>query len=1034
MSATLSAACKPRPSVFKQDRRATVLNLDNFISGAVNGKEFFQENYLTNGMEILIDRTFRHLAEGANGNAVFHLSQSMGGGKTHSMMALGLLARDPALRKAVLGKKDPAPKLGPVQVVGFNGRQSDAPLGIWGSIAGQLGKKDQFNAYYSPPAAPGPEAWRTLFGDAPVIVLLDELPPYMEVSRSTVIGNTDLSVVTTAALANLMVAASDMPNVIIVLSDLGSSNYQEGSTLLNKSLANLKNEAKRIALPITPVNPQGDELFHILRCRLFESLPEEPVRKAVAEGYRSSHAEAVKMGLTSSSSDGLYQNVLDAYPFHPAWRELLGRFKENEGFQQTRGVIRLMQMVVSNLWNTKRSETLELIHPYDIDLSDQELASEIRSINPSLSEAIAHDICHEGTAEVEIIDKKNGSCDASEAAKLLLLSSLSATAGAVNGLRDFEIYDFLQHPGRDLSGLKARVLDELDIRAWYLHRSQDGRLFFKNQQNLAARLRSTAEGLHNESVSKELRKFLKERFEPSIKDLYQKVELLPALDEVQLELDRVCLVVSEPSGAYNNLALAREWQEWWSQQTFKNRVVFLTGSKMVMTNVKDAARQYRALQSIEEELVAENTPATDPQWKALDTLKDRILFQFTSALTQAFDTLVYPHTNNALRQSAIILEFKGNAWKGEDIIRKTLADAQKFTADVTADVFRQKCEQRLFVSNPSQWAEVKRQAATNTLWQFHRPDALDTLKAESIRRDYWREEGTYVRKGPFPKPETSVRPVFLSRDSNGVGWLKIEALHGDRVYYEAGSSLPTEASSKVSDFQRFQAKGLRYNFLCVDSRGEHPTGEPVEWVGEPELKYGFDPATRKVTLKSLPDGSISYTTDGRSPEYGASYDAPFTAPEACTVVLAVTDVEGIKSKTLKVPIPKGTGGGGGLFEIDPHKPCMWSHRHKLDDSGATWKFIEEMAKHIVTAFDTIIKVENGTGDQTIEYLGSRAEGYTSENLRELCDALQQLVGPGTVRLECARTRFASGQALLDWYKETGMIPIPEEVDQESVNG
>jgi hypothetical protein len=31
-------------------------------------------------------------------------------------------------------------------------------------------------------------------------------------------------------------------------------------------------------------------------------------------------------------------------------------------------------------------------------------------------------------------------------------------------------------------------------------------------------------------------------------------------------------------------------------------------------------------------------------------------------------------------------------------------------------------------------------------------------------------------------------------------------------------------------------------------------------------------------------------------------------------------------------------------------------------------------------------------------------------------------------------RFQSGQALLDWLKDAGMTPIPEEVDQESVNG
>jgi len=276
----LSSVCAPRESAFKQDRRATVLNLDNFLNGTIDGTEFFTENYLTNGMETLIDRAFRHLVDGSTGNSIFHLSQSMGGGKTHSMMALGLLARDPRLRSSVFGDKNPAPRLGKVQVVGFNGRQSDVPFGIWGSIAEQLGKKDHFKAYYSPLAAPGPEAWRTLLGPEPIIVLLDELPPYMENAQSVSVGNADLSVVTTTALANLMVAASDMPNAIVVLSDLGGGSYRDGGNLINKSLANLKNEANRIALPITPVNSQGDELFHILRCRLFESLPSESIRKA----------------------------------------------------------------------------------------------------------------------------------------------------------------------------------------------------------------------------------------------------------------------------------------------------------------------------------------------------------------------------------------------------------------------------------------------------------------------------------------------------------------------------------------------------------------------------------------------------------------------------------------------------------------------------------------------------------------------------------------------------------------------------------
>ena len=67
------------------------------------------------------------------------------------------------MRKKVLGAQDPAPTLGRCRVVGFNGRSTDAPGGIWGSIAEQLGKADQFARYVSPLlSAPGPEAWKQL--------------------------------------------------------------------------------------------------------------------------------------------------------------------------------------------------------------------------------------------------------------------------------------------------------------------------------------------------------------------------------------------------------------------------------------------------------------------------------------------------------------------------------------------------------------------------------------------------------------------------------------------------------------------------------------------------------------------------------------------------------------------------------------------------------------------------------------------------------------------------------------------------------
>src|SRR5690606_32718015 len=137
------------------------------------------------------------------------------------------------------------------------------------------------------------------------------------------------------------------------------------------------------------------------------------------------------------------------------------------------------------------------------------------------------------------------------------------------------------------------------------------------------------------------------------------------------------------------LPISSDWQAWWGQQQYKNRVLFLSGSRDTYQKVIDGARQARALQSIEDDLRAENTPPDDPQWRALDSLRDRVALQFNSALKEAFDHIVYPSINAALRSAGVDLAFAGNQ-SGEATIRKTLEGAQKFTTKTDDDSFRTK--------------------------------------------------------------------------------------------------------------------------------------------------------------------------------------------------------------------------------------------------------------------------------------------------------------------------------------------------------
>ena len=1033
---SIHSLCKPRPSVHAADRRATVLNLDTFLKGEVNGSDFFEENYFTHGMLTLVDRAFRHLGGSGAGSSVFLLSQAMGGGKTHSMIALGLLARDPALRNKVLtGDQNPAPTLGPCRVVGFNGRSTDAVGGIWGSIAEQLGKADQFARYVSPLlSAPGPEAWKQLLGGEPLVLFLDELPPYLEYAVAVPVGNADLGVVTTAALANLFVAVADMPNVCLVLSDLAGSNFSVGQSRLedafNRAVQGITSESRRIAVPITPVNPNGDELYHILRKRLFAQVAPEPEVKKVAEAYREALREAVQMGLTTTSPETLFTRVLDAYPFHPDLRELVGKFKENEGFQQTRGVIRLMQMVVSNLWNSGKANNIDLIHPYDLDLNLDEIASEVRTINPSLSEAIAHDIAHAGDAEVEQIDLANGSSDASDAARLILVASLSTTPGAIHGLREYQLVDCLQRPGRDLSTFKANVLDKLATRAWYLHNSADGRLYFKNQQNLAAKLRSMALSLHTETVDRMLREHLEAYFAPSLRDCYQVIKVLPPPDEVQIELEKTTLVIVRPGGQANQLPISADWQAWWAQQQYKNRVLFLTGSRDTFQKVLDSARQTRALQSIEDELRSEHTPSDDPQWRALDSLRDRVGLQFTAALKEAFDQIVYPSINSALRATGTDLAFAGNQ-SGEATLRHTLEGAQKFTTKIDDDSFRTRAEARLFGSTETKvvlWSDFKRAAAVNTNWPLHKLSALDDLKAACFLRGHWREEGNHVRRGPFPPPvpEVSVRELSVQEESPGYTYLKIEPLHAPAVVFETGDAEPTAASSPVPTPTRFEATALRYRFLAHDPADLARTSPVKDWTAKLRLKYQLHNRGDhfEVELLALPKAnsiSIRYTTDGSSPTSvgTATYDGPFRVPANCRVVCAMAAASeyGLSSETIRITIPQQ--GGVERPSIDLTAPARWTQQTKLDDATVVWDIIGRLEKaSTVMAHDISLTAESADGQQNVEYSGALEGGYDAPSVKAIAQKLQDIVSEGSLRMAIGSLAFPSGQALLDWLKAT----------------
>ncbi|MBW9234579.1 ATP-binding protein, partial [Leptospira santarosai] len=87
-------------------------------------------------------------------------------------------------------------------------------------------------------------------------------------------------------------------------------------------------------------------LYHILRTRLFEEIASEEEIHDIALSYKEAVKETKQMNYSNYNPDSVYAGIKDAYPFHPSIKDLFARFKENSGFQQTRGFIRLTRMMI----------------------------------------------------------------------------------------------------------------------------------------------------------------------------------------------------------------------------------------------------------------------------------------------------------------------------------------------------------------------------------------------------------------------------------------------------------------------------------------------------------------------------------------------------------------------------------------------------------------------------------------------------------------------------------------------------------------
>lgn len=475
-----------------------------------DAKAFFERTFITEGMRLLLTQVAQRLS-GKGGEPVIQLQTAFGGGKTHTLLAVYHLASRKCSIQDLLGIPDLLDKadlmdVPQARIVVIDGTDlapnqprkhgTHTVNTLWGELAWQLGGADAFALVKDSDASgtsPGKAKLKNLLEThAPCVILIDELVAYIrQFSESKPLsgGTYDSNLSFIQALTE---AIKLVPNAVM-LASLPESEVEIGGPRGVTALKALEKTFGRVQALWKPV--ATEEAFEIVRRRLFEpEMRDGKMRETVCRTFADAYiAEGSKLP-SETQEARYYERLLKAYPIHP---EIFDRLYEDwttiDGFQRTRGVLKLMAKVIYRLWKDDNKDPL--IMPGSLPLYDGSTRNELTYYLPAGWDAVLDrdiDGEHAETAELESKEPRFGSVQAAKrVARTLFLGTAPSSVAGKGGIRGLDrarvILGCLQ-PGQT-SSTYGDALNRLADRLHYLNSSGDKaqdttRFWFDTRANL----------------------------------------------------------------------------------------------------------------------------------------------------------------------------------------------------------------------------------------------------------------------------------------------------------------------------------------------------------------------------------------------------------------------------------------------------------------------------------------------------------------------------------------------------------------------
>jgi len=353
---------------------------------------------------------------------------SYGSGKSHTLLAIYHVVRPDSLGRDTLiewGVKAVLPDR--VRVVAVQLR-AELPGTLWERLFERAGRgelNEQVGDY------PTREQWAILGREMPTLVIVDELEQWFEAQDRKEQARTK------SALANLLEAAelNDTP-LAVVLAVYGT----------NSELMAVINRTKP---PIWDVGTAEDRQ-RIVQHRLIDRLDEVKARKAVGRYIETYEKVRGELPSLVNLAD-LRREMEKTYPFHPHFlHQAYQVYAAMPHHESTRGVVGICATLLG-----RRAKERDLILTGDLDITDEEIASDLRKLNPDLVQNATEDLRQRCT-------------DIPEAPGIIgtvLLHSFSPHGD--QGATEEDVLIGNLRPDININELKAALYD-VKTRAWFL--------------------------------------------------------------------------------------------------------------------------------------------------------------------------------------------------------------------------------------------------------------------------------------------------------------------------------------------------------------------------------------------------------------------------------------------------------------------------------------------------------------------------------------------------------------------------------------